>query len=169
MTLHIRAATPADAPALMALHGASWRAAYGPYVPPGALGTPLDANMRARWDRWPADRMIRLAERDGAVVGFGAVEWGNVPLLDNLHVSPDARGGGVGGRLFRAICADVATQGATALRLFVIEPHAGARRFYRRMGGVEGAAVDDMLLGAPVRMVPVLFEGAVFAALRQEL
>ncbi|WP_415920333.1 GNAT family N-acetyltransferase [Tateyamaria sp. SN6-1] len=169
MTYSVRAAVPGDAQALRALHTASWRASYGPFVPADALGAPLDATMQARWGTWPADRLIRVAERDGAMLGFGAVERGAVPLLDNLHVHPDARSGGVGASLLRAICAALAKEGAEALRLIVIAANPRARAFYRKLGGVEAAPVDDTLLGHPVRMVPVRFSGGDFTALSQEL
>ena len=169
MTLRIRAATPADADALCALHAASWRASYAPFVPVSALGKPLEAAMAARWGTWPADRLIRVAERGGALLGFGAVVRGPVPLLDNLHVSPDARSGGIGGALFRSVCHALAAEGATSLRLIVIAANPDARRFYCRLGGVEAAAGDDTLLGHTVRMVPVHFPEPVFAALSQEL
>ena len=169
MTPLIRAARPPDAAALAAVHAASWRASYGPFVPAEALGAPLDANMRARWGTWPAERLIRVAEQDGEIVGFGAVERGAPPLLDNLHVSPAVRSGGIGGALFRAICAGLTAEASAELRLIVIEANPAARRFYQRLGGVEGAPVEDTLLSNPVHMVPVRFSGAVLCALSQEL
>ena len=169
MTMQVRAATPADAAALSSLHAASWRASYAPFVPAEALGAPLDAAMTARWGTWPADRLILAAERDGALLGFGAVVRGQVPLLDNLHVSPDARSGGIGAALFRSVCKALAAEGARTLRLIVIEANPDTRRFYRRLGGVEGPVVDDTLLGQKVRMVPVHFPEPVFAGLSQEL
>ncbi|MEL6889491.1 MAG: GNAT family N-acetyltransferase [Pseudomonadota bacterium] len=169
MTLQIRAATLEDAGALSILHAASWRASYAPFVQAEALGAPLDAAMAARWGTWPADRLILVAERGGALLGFGAVVRGQVPLLDNLHVSPDARSGGIGATLLRSVCKALAVEGARTLRLNVIEANPRARWFYRRLGGVEGPAVDDTLLGHMVRMVPAHFPEAVFAGLSQEL
>ena len=169
MTLRIRTARPADATALADLHATSWRASYTPYVPEAALGAALDANMQARWGTWPADRLIRVAERDGALLGFGAVEGQDPPLLDNLHVRPDVRSGGIGRNLMRAICAGLSETGAAMLHLEVIEANQDARRFYHRLGGVEEALVDRTLLGHPVRMVRVVFQGSIFRALAQEL
>ncbi|WP_052249675.1 GNAT family N-acetyltransferase [Tateyamaria sp. ANG-S1] len=165
MTVSVRDAEPSDARALAALHAKSWRASYGPYVPKEALGAPLDVNMRARWDTWPADRLILLAEEGGAVLGFAAVVRGAVPLLDNLHVDPDARSTGIGARLLSMVAARLQGEGSTALRLIVIADNARARHFYVRMGGQEGPALDDTLLGAPVRMVPFRWSGAAFDAL----
>ncbi|WP_299702878.1 GNAT family N-acetyltransferase [uncultured Tateyamaria sp.] len=165
MTVRLRHAGAEDAPALAALHARSWRVSYAPYVPAEALGAPLDDNMRARWDSWPADRLILLAEDGDAVLGFAAVVRQDVPLLDNLHVDPDARSGGVGARLLKMIAACLVEEGATALRLVVIADNARARRFYVRMGGQEGTPHDETLLGATVRMVPFRWSGAAFDAL----
>ncbi|APX11241.1 GNAT family N-acetyltransferase [Tateyamaria omphalii] len=165
MTLRLRHAVPEDAPALAALHARSWRASYAPYVPAEALGAPLEANMCARWDVWPADRLILLAEEEGDVLGFAAAERGDVPLLDNLHVDPDARSGGIGARLLRMMAACLAEEGASALRLIVIADNTRAYQFYVRMGGHEGPSFDDTLLGATLRMVPFRWSGAAFDAL----
>ncbi|WP_299546174.1 GNAT family N-acetyltransferase [uncultured Tateyamaria sp.] len=168
MTFIIREAKPADRLAPAVLHAASWRSAYAPFVPPEALGAPLDANMEARWGTWPADRLILLAERAGAVVGFAAVVPGDVPLMDNLHVDPRIRGGGIGQKLFAAMVKRLHTDGAQALRLEVLEGNTGARRFYRLLGGVEGASHTDILLGHSVAMLPVQWSAPAFAALVQE-
>lgn len=165
MTVRLRRAVPDDAPKLAALHARSWRASYAPYVPADALGKPLDDNMRARWNSWPADRLILLAEDSDAVLGFAAVVRADVPLLDNLHVDPDARSGGIGALLLTMMAACLAEEGASALRLVVIADNARARRFYVRMGGQEGTPLDETLLGATVRMVPFHWSGAAFNAL----
>ncbi|GGX46964.1 N-acetyltransferase [Tateyamaria omphalii] len=165
MTVRLRRAVPDDAPKLEALHARSWRASYAPYVPADALGAPLDSNMRARWSSWPADRLILLAEDSDSVLGFAAVVRADVPLLDNLHVDPDARSNGIGARLLKMVASCLAEEGASTLRLVVIADNARARRFYVRMGGQEGTAHDEALLGETVRMVPFDWSGDAFDAL----
>lgn len=165
MTVSLRDAVPGDAPALAALHARSWRASYAPFEPAMVLRAPLEANMRDRWETWPGGRLILLAERNDEVLGFVAAERGDVPVVDNLHVDPGRRGGGIGERLLRGIAARLRTEGVSELRLFVLEGNAGARRFYARLGGQEGIAADDTLLGVPVRMVPTRWSGAAFVAL----
>lgn len=165
MTVRLRRARPEDAPALAALHARSWRASYAPYVPAEALGVPLDDNMRARWESWPEDRLILLAEDGDAVLGFAAVVRQEVPLLDNLHVDPEARSGGIGAQLLKRMAACLAEEGAAALHLVVIADNVRARRFYVRMGGQEGTAHEETLLGTTVRMVPFRWSGAAFDAL----
>ena len=157
MNVFLRPGVPQDAAALVDVHACSWRATYTDFVPAEALGAPLDANMRARWDPWPSDRLIHVAEQDGRLVGFGAVVPGQPPVLDNLHVDPEARSGGIGTALFLTISAALLAQQVDGLKLFVIEGNTRARAFYRRLGGLEGPPESDTLLGHPVHMVPVLF------------
>ncbi|WGH80370.1 GNAT family N-acetyltransferase [Jannaschia sp. GRR-S6-38] len=73
------------------------------------------------------------------------------PLIDNLHVRPGLRGGGTGGRLLAAIKAALAEAGFARAYLTVLEENAAAHRFYLAHGGVDEGAVDDMLVGHPVR------------------
>lgn len=81
-------------------------------------------------------RQVLIAERDGAAIGFVCLiagadpRWGG--LVDNLHVLPDRKGGGVGGLLLRAAAARIADGG---LHLFCYTANHPARGFYDRMGG----------------------------------
>ncbi|WP_299772448.1 GNAT family N-acetyltransferase [uncultured Tateyamaria sp.] len=168
MTMLVRDANPGDATSIAALHARSWRASYASFVPPEVLGAPLEANMRTRWDVWPAGRLILLAEQAGDVLGFVAAERGGVPIVDNLHVDPGMRGGGIGERLLRHIAARLRDEGVSELRLYVLEGNTDARRFYRRLGGQEETAADDTLLGSPVRMVPMHWSGAAFVDLASD-
>lgn len=169
MTVVIRAAVPGDASALSALHAASWRSAYAPFVPHEALAAPLDGYMAKKWGVWPEDWMILLAQDGPRVQGFAAVERHEVPLLDNLHVDPRMRGSGIGERLLRHMAAWLRDEGFDALRLDVLDGNTAARRFYCRLGGQEGVAFDDTLLGHPVRMVTTRWSGAAFLALSSDL
>ncbi|MEL6620030.1 MAG: GNAT family N-acetyltransferase [Pseudomonadota bacterium] len=168
MTYTTRLGMPADAPALAALHTASWRAWYGPYVPAGRLGAQLDTHMQARWETWPADRLVVVAEDAGCIVGFGAVVRGADPLLDNLHVDPGWQSRGIGAALLRGIAAHLASEGMHGFYLTVLEGNVAARRFYRRNGGQEGPVHDDRLLDHPVRVVPVRWSAPACAALAAE-
>jgi GNAT superfamily N-acetyltransferase len=56
-------------------------------------------------------------------------------LLDNLHVAPDVRGGGVGRLLLGTVAREVrAREWHRGLHLWVFEANTGARRFYERHG-----------------------------------
>ncbi|MGR3491696.1 MAG: GNAT family N-acetyltransferase [Shimia sp.] len=146
----IRRGRAGDEAALRAVHEASWRDAYAPFVPAEAFSAPLARVMARRWDTWPEDRVIWVLE-DPAPTGFVALvdEGGGRWLLDNLHVDPNRRGDGVGARLLTYALAWAHGGGAREVWLEVLAGNAGARRFYARHGGVEGPGVDTALLGYP--------------------
>jgi N-acetylglutamate synthase-like GNAT family acetyltransferase len=77
----------------------------------------------ARW-------IVRVAERDGAVVGFAAVDP-EARELEMLFVEPDAIGSGVG----RALLQDALTRAREAgLEHLLIESDPDAEPFYRSQG-----------------------------------
>src|SRR5262245_22570411 len=98
-----------DAEALARLHVDSWRSAYRGILPDAFLDGPLEADRLRLWRQraaLPPDQrpLVLTARMDAALVGFACVfpgaddRWG--ALLDNLHVSPESRGQGIGARLF---------------------------------------------------------------------
>jgi ribosomal protein S18 acetylase RimI-like enzyme len=137
-----RLATVADAAAIAALHVASWRSAYRGAVPGDYLDAIDVADHTAQWAaRLSAKPTVFVAETGGELVGFCAVgpsfdedadttTW----LIANLHVRPDVRSQGVGGRLFDDAIAEARRAGATLVTLWVLEANEGARRFYERRG-----------------------------------
>ena len=107
--VEFRAATPADAAALAALHLLSWRATYDPLLEAADRARLTLAERRAAWERRLADDPwgVWLAERGGRLVGFVSAD----PALDDdldpvriaevtsLHVTPELHGHGLGHRL----------------------------------------------------------------------
>jgi GNAT superfamily N-acetyltransferase len=75
--------------------------------------------------------------------GFGA-------YIDNLHVRPERRSGGLGRRLLGKAMRRVAGRGETGAYLWVFDDNVRAIDFYRRLGGeiVEGGF--DEIDGAQV-------------------
>jgi GNAT superfamily N-acetyltransferase len=144
-TVAFRQATPADATQVAYAHTASWRDAYGGILPAAYLDGPI-ADERARlWrSRLSAPgvdrRYVLLAECGGQLIGFVCVlldeepAWG--ACLDNLHVLPPWRGGGLGRRLFgRAAQWVSSTEPGWGMHLWVFEANLGARRLYDALGG----------------------------------
>lgn len=131
-----------DAPLIAAIHAASWRVAYRAILDPRWLAQELDADRLATWRQRMDDpapgQQVLIAERDGAAIGFVCLiaradpRWGG--LVDNLHVAPDQKGGGVGSQLLRAAAARMAPDGG-GLHLFCYTANHPARGFYDRMGG----------------------------------
>lgn len=140
-----REATAADAPAVAALHAASWRAAYRGILSDEFLDSGADGERLAFWHRQLArpsgDRCVLLAEEEGTLIGLACVlanadpRWGS--FLDNLHVRPDLRGRGLGRALLRQAAAWVERRHpGVPFHLWVYEKNEPARRFYERLGAV---------------------------------
>lgn len=142
-----RLATPADARAIAELHLASWRSAYAPFLRPGILeALELEPHV-VEWRRRVGVPRVRidLAERDGVLVAFCAHGPSGDPdappddarpiwEIKNLHVRPDLRRTGSGGRLFDMAVDHARAEGAEAVTLWVVERNASARSFYEKKG-----------------------------------
>ncbi|WP_179954221.1 GNAT family N-acetyltransferase [Denitrobaculum tricleocarpae] len=144
------------------LHSESWQSAYRGLASDSYLDGPLAGEHRKRWQGLLGDNpedavekatrpagFIRLAEQDGALVGFIAL-WVNYKegydaYVENLHVRPGLRGGGIGRRLLQDAASCAAAQGCRNLSLEVLEDNAGAVRFYERLGAASKETAQEML------------------------
>lgn len=153
----IRIAEASDAHAIATLHAESWRSTYRGILLDAFLDGPIFANRRAHWEaRLSGDAstpspFVALAEQDGEPQAFVCAEldadptWG--ALVDNLHVSPSAKGRGLGRRLMAEAATWILQQRpGSRLHLWVYEQNAAARRFYEHLGGVVN---EQCLQGAP--------------------
>lgn len=141
---HLRPMQSTDAAAVADVHVASWRTAYRGLYTDAYLDGGAAANRLAHWQSRlaePAESTAGLVlEQDGRVLGFAYLDRDDDPargpLLDNLHVRPEARSRGLGLRLLAATAREIVRRGWTPrLHLWVFEANAGARRFYERHGG----------------------------------
>lgn len=132
----IRKARPQDRPAIAALMAASWQDAYAPFLPAGILSQ-LPARFAEKWRDHASGSgdLVMVAEEGGVLQGFAAFLAAEPMYLDNLHVRPGLRGGGIGRRLLAGCVAPLRALGARRAELTVIEGNATARAFYERMGG----------------------------------
>lgn len=165
-TPHLRPAVPDDAPAVAAIHSASWRDVYAPLVS-GTLPEALEADHRALWARVlaaePHRRLVLVAEAGGRLAGFAAAhpdpDDPAVDYLAALHMHPDARGQGTGAALMAALADALAARGRTRLWCYVMTANHAARRFYARLGAterpaepvalIEGVRTEDLRLDFP--------------------
>ncbi|GAB5436283.1 GNAT family N-acetyltransferase [Falsiruegeria mediterranea] len=159
--MKIRAATRDDLPAIRDIHVLSWRASYAGMLPDDFLGAPLEAAMTDRWGQMPENDVLLLVAEEGDLLGFACVRCDNAhgPLLDNLHVAGDVQGQGVGLHLMQALAKRLTGMRKTTLWLEVLEANTAARRFYGRLGGVEGPVFQDDLFGNPVPARKVIWNG----------
>jgi len=141
--LEIRSVTARDVEALARLHAESWRSAYRGILRDEYLDGDIFADRRMLWQsrlQGPTPGQFGLlALSDTVEVGFafafpGAhARWGT--LLDNLHVHPDQRGGGIGTKLLHAVTGHVMTHyPGEGLFLWVYELNIRTRAFYERLG-----------------------------------
>jgi GNAT superfamily N-acetyltransferase len=149
----IRLAVPSDAPTIARLHAASWQTAYRGILRDDFLDGPLLSNRHDLWSvRFSgspaADQIVVVDDCEGEIQAFACAfldadpEWG--ALLDNLHVTPNLKGKGLGRCLLSEIARRVLQQrAASRLHLWAYEQNLGARRFYERLGGEVTAQVTE--------------------------
>jgi GNAT superfamily N-acetyltransferase len=139
----LRDATADDAALLARLHTESSRSAYATLLDPHYLAREMEQERHAHWRaHLPAVLAglgrIFIAERDGETLGFACVlrerdpDWGC--YVDNLHVRPQLRGGGISKALLDAAVAWLRAQGESRAYLWVYEANHAARGFYERQG-----------------------------------
>lgn len=150
-----RAATATDAEAVADLLTASWQEAYAALLPAELLQDRLPRLHRAMWrDHFAAPRpgIVLLAEGADGLRGFcAALLQGHDAYIDNLHLRPGLRSGGLGRALLGSAVAALVARGATRAALTIIDGNDGARRFYERLGGVTAEANGAMLHGVATR------------------
>lgn len=142
--MNVRIADANDIGRIARLHAESWRVAYRGMYQDEYLDGPVFEDRLNVWQQRlaaPAHNQHTIVADDGAALaGFACAfgdddpRWGT--LLDNLHVRPEGKRGGVGTRLI----ADVARWSlreypSSGLYLWVLERNTPARRFYERWGG----------------------------------
>ncbi len=153
--MEIREATPSDLEAIASLHTRSWRLAYRGMLSDAYLDGDLLADRRALWQQRfstpTANQYIAVAEVDHAIVGLACAfgdhdaRWGT--LLENIHVAPEHKGGGIGAQMVRHIAQRcVRSHSSDVLHLWVLAANVAAQGFYQRMGA---SAVEQTDWDAP--------------------
>jgi ribosomal protein S18 acetylase RimI-like enzyme len=148
MTVTVRAATPADLPAIRAVLVATWHDTYDALIGPAKV-----SELTERWHRpeilagqldLPGSSFLVAEAGAAGIVGhaFGQARRPPVLALARLYVLPSRQRQGIGGRLLAALVARHPE--ATRVRLTVDAANAKGLAFYRRHGFVAvGEAVED--------------------------
>lgn len=144
MTVGYRDAAPADLAAVDTLWRESFTATFGPLYDPADLSAFL-----GRFDQAQAaaglalsGAAIRLAEEDGALIGFARIGDVKLPVtpvgpaleLRQLYLSDAAKGRGVADALMDWVTAEARTRGAGEIFLSVYVDNHRAKAFYARHG-----------------------------------
>src|SRR4051812_14438116 len=139
-----RDATQDDAASVAALHAESWRKHYRGAYADAFLDGDVLADRVAHWTQQlrgnPSQRTILAIDEAGGLVGFSHMVFGADPhwgtLLDNLHVTPTRKNGGVGSRLIGLTAEAVVGRAPTQhLFLWVLKQNLAAQGFYKARGG----------------------------------
>lgn len=119
---------------------AAWRATYGQLNRAMVDGLNLERTAD-NWARAAVDptRRLRLAESDGAVVGYafsGSAdgEADGIGELDAVYLDPKATGLGIGRLLLEDAMAGLVEDGYAECLLWVVEQNVHAQGFYRHLG-----------------------------------
>jgi L-amino acid N-acyltransferase YncA len=141
----IRAATPADAPAIGRIHVESWRETYRGLLSENLLGSVSAVVRAAMWrggleHERPISLLVAQAP-SGDLVGFAGGGSRRATSLSHdaevyaIYVLAAAQKRGCGRRLMAALAKALHARGFKSLCLWVLEENANARRFYERLGG----------------------------------
>jgi ribosomal protein S18 acetylase RimI-like enzyme len=144
-TLSFRDAAPDEWESVSALHVASWRSAYRGMLLDAYLDGAIAEERRALWRARLAggtrpDQIVVVGEDGSGIVALACIlagqdrRWGS--LIDNLHVRPDRKRGGIG----RLALAEAARRlppayAGTPLHLTVLEANRAAQSAYENWGG----------------------------------
>jgi|SoiMethySBSTD1v2_1073268.scaffolds.fasta_scaffold13933_3 GNAT superfamily N-acetyltransferase len=143
--LSLLPASSQDLRSIALLHAQSWRSTYRDILPDEFLDQHVVPDRLEFWtsrfaSAAPERRLLLKAVGDETLLGFVCVlldeepKWG--ARLDNLHVSPESKGTGVGYALFQSARQWVAhASPRSAMHLWCVERNHVARRFYDRQGG----------------------------------
>ena len=138
--MNVRAATPADAPGIAAVHVRTWQAAYR-HAFPDALLDGLSLEEHEQWWRGVVDgesEHVWVADDGGTVVGFASAgpsrSEQDVGELFALYVLPEAWGSGTAHALMNAVLGWLLAEEYTTAMLWVLEDNPRARAFYEREG-----------------------------------
>lgn len=149
--LNYRIAQKSDAEKIAQLHADSWRRTYRGLL----LDTFLDGDLLTdRLDVWNRrlgdqriDQLVLVAENQKGLLGFICVygnenpSWGS--LIDNLHVTHEHKGSGVGTLLMRQAGSWLKSNyGGSGVYLWVMEANDPARRFYEKLGATNAGIVE---------------------------
>ena len=145
--MHLRPATPEDAPAIAAIWQAGWRDGHVGNVPDALVAARTPATFARRAAERIADTTV--AEVDGTVVGFTMVDGDEV---DQVYVDASARGTGVAAAVLADAERRIAAADHATAWLAVVPGNARARRFYERQGWTDAGLFT---LAAPTDDEPI--------------
>jgi GNAT superfamily N-acetyltransferase len=145
----IRAALPADAPAIARVHVQAWLETYRGLVPDAmldALSVDRNAGMWEAALGHEQHGVVQVAETEAGIVGFGSAgeardaRLGTSGEVSSIYLLDHSKRRGIGRTLFGSLLRALAERGHTSVGLWVLVGNAPTRRFYEALGGRIGPA-----------------------------
>ncbi|SFR62708.1 GNAT family N-acetyltransferase [Maribacter stanieri] len=151
-----RKAAEVDVEKIATLHSVSWQQNYRDSFSDHFLDNLAFENRLIEWKKrfeHPSDnQFVFIAEEDGEFLGFMCayfnhdVQYGT--LLDNLHVSLNTQGKGIGTRLIAALAEEIVQRnGENGFYLWVLNTNIAAIKYYEKIGGVAIETVESNDIG----------------------
>lgn len=168
----IRRARLSDAPAIGAVHVASWRNAYAGILPDEFLASLSVARQAAYYERAIRERgFVHVAAASGPdlpgasgvrVIGFassGRARMGQIAEgeIETLYLLDDWREQGLGRRLIGAAASGLAAIGCRSAMVWVLRNNP-SRWFYEHIGGKAAAEAEVRVGGAPVMQTALVWD-----------
>jgi len=136
-TTIIRKLTKTDLTEVARLWHDAWHDGHGACLPADIVAERQPSTFVDRLEALAASSIV--AERDGVLVGFAALEGNEV---DQLYVTADARGSGVAAALLAAAEAELQRRGVRDAVIQCSHGNARAHRFYSRNGWTDTGLAD---------------------------
>lgn len=154
--IRFRTATKKDVKGIAALHAKSWQQNYRGALSDEFLDEKAPSERLNVWESRlgnnDADQHVIIADNDNEIVGFVCVflnhseKYGT--LLDNLHVSSETQGKGIGRQLMNLAAEEIQRQLPDSdMYLWVLEQNVNAIGFYETLGGEKIETVEEMDIG----------------------
>ena len=168
--IRIRPAKASDAAGVARVQVEAWRDAYVGILPDEALIGMGDVRSAQRWSRVVTSledpALFSVAVWKRSVIGFchgGSARRGTIGRrrlmsregeVFTLYVDPNFQGMGIGSTLMFRVVERMAAVGFAALTISTLTGNRHARRFYERLGGVEGEETPSVVMGVPASETP---------------
>ena len=151
-----RKATSVDVVQIATLHSVSWQQNYRTSFSDDFLDNLAYDNRLNEWKKRfqnPSDdQFVVIAEEDGEFLGFMCAYFNHDAqygtLLDNLHVSLNTQGKGVGTKLMAALAEEILRcKSANGFYLWVLDTNTAAISYYEKIGGVAIETLESNDIG----------------------
>lgn len=160
--MKFRIAKSTDTQTIANLHALSWQKTYRGAFTDDFLDNHVQENRLSVWSQrfqQPTEnQIVILCELDDLLAGFvcaygnNSKEYGT--FIDNLHVSPNFKGKGIGKALMKQVVQwSIETYHQPKLYLKVLENNNAARGFYDKVGGENQNTFPETMEGGNIQNV----------------